>query len=168
MCKNRVKKIACFAVLSFVIFVLLLLPSCQKTEKPVKIQSSNNTGFIQIREKMFIAQVNEIYLNAADYMGKTIRLEGLYLKEESQNPNMEGRVYNYIIRYGPGCCGDDGNVGFEIAWTGDKIEYYPDAGSWIEISGKLKEYEENYKRFLYLDLDFLNVMEKTGNAYVVQ
>ncbi|MDR1315945.1 MAG: metal ABC transporter permease, partial [Spirochaetales bacterium] len=62
---------------------------------------------IEIREKMFIAQTNEIYLNAEDYLGKTIRFEGVFRHEQ-----YEGQPYRYVFRYGPGCCGYDGNAGF--------------------------------------------------------
>ncbi|MDR0455596.1 MAG: hypothetical protein LBH20_02800, partial [Treponema sp.] len=54
-------------------------------------------GVVEIGEKMFIAQVNDIYLNAKDYMGKTIKLEGMFKCEDP---------YNFVVRYGfGGCCG---------------------------------------------------------------
>jgi len=121
---------------------------------------------VEIKEKMFIAQVNDIYNNAEDYFGKTIKLEGILKKEQYH----EGEApYCFVIRYGPGCCGYDGNVGFEIRWDKDRAHQYPDAESWVEAAGVLKSYEEDgYMQYLYLDLSYLNVLPKRGSEVVVQ
>ena len=75
---------------------------------------------IQIGEKMFIAQCNDIYVNAPDYIGKIISLEGLYKRSEYP---FQGRIVveQYVMRYGPGCCGNDGSAGFEIDYNGDDL-----------------------------------------------
>ncbi|MDR3270345.1 MAG: hypothetical protein LBT32_02365, partial [Peptococcaceae bacterium] len=33
---------------------------------------------LEIKEKMFVAQTNDIYYNAEDYLGKTLKYEGLF------------------------------------------------------------------------------------------
>ncbi|MDR2768886.1 MAG: metal ABC transporter permease, partial [Treponema sp.] len=68
---------------------------------------------VEIKEKMFIAQTNDIYLNAEDYLGKTIRLEGLFKTDSYDDLS---KTYCFVMRYGPGCCGNDGSAGFEVAW----------------------------------------------------
>ena len=122
-----------------------------------------------IREKMFIAQVNDVYLNRNDYMGKTIKLEGLFLYGEAG-----GREYCYVIRNGPGCCGDDGQVGFEVSWLppgeaseGDRVAY-PKTYDWVEAQGVLEKYEDFGQNFLYLALSDLKVLEKRGAEFVAQ
>ena len=122
-----------------------------------------------IREKMFIAQVNDVYLNRNDYMGKTIKLEGLFLYGEAG-----GREYCYVIRNGPGCCGDDGQVGFEVSWlppgeaSEDERIAYPNRNDWVEAQGVLQRYEEFGQGFLYLALSDLKVLDKRGSEFVIQ
>jgi uncharacterized membrane protein YcgQ (UPF0703/DUF1980 family) len=126
--------------------------------------SVSTGGVIEIKEKMFISQVNDVYLNAEDYLGKTIKLEGLFKMEQGYD-----KSYCFVLRYGPGCCGNDGNVGFEVAWDKDKEKQYPGEDSWVEATGELKTYhEDDSMEFLYLDLVSLNVLDKRGAETVLQ
>jgi uncharacterized membrane protein YcgQ (UPF0703/DUF1980 family) len=129
--------------------------------------SAPNNGVIEIKEKMFAAQVNDVYLNAEDYLGKTIKLEGLFKSELYYGKE---EPYCFVIRYGPGgCCGLDANVGFEVAWAKDGAKPYPLIDSWVEATGVLKTYEEDgYSNYLYLDLSSLNVLSKRGAETVKQ
>jgi len=114
---------------------------------------------------MFTTQVNDIYLNPEEYLGKTIRLEGLFKEENSY----EGDKYCFVLRYGPGCCGYDNYPGFEIKWDEGKEQPYPKVDSWIETTGVLKKYEaDGYADYLYLDLISLNVLKKRGAEIVTQ
>ena len=123
------------------------------------------TDTVEIGEKMFISQVNDVYLNADDYLGKTIKLEGIFKQEQGYE-----KSYCFVLRYGPGCCGADGNVGFEVAWANGKAQSYPTIDSWVEATGVLKTYEEEdgYAPYLYLDLSSLNVLSKRGAETVIQ
>jgi uncharacterized membrane protein YcgQ (UPF0703/DUF1980 family) len=124
---------------------------------------------LEIREKMFIAQVNDIYLNSDDYLGKTVRLEGLFKYAQADD-----RAYCFVIRNGPGCCGDDGQVGFEVSWAvpGQPsvgiVKSYPKVDDWVVAQGVLKEYDEFGFPFLYLALSDLKVLDKRGEEFVVQ
>jgi len=124
-------------------------------------------GTIEIKEKMFATQVTDVYLNAEDYLGKTIKLEGLF---KSELYDGKDEPYRFVIRYGPGgCCGMDANVGFEIAWAKENSKPYPVVDSWVEATGVLKTYEEDgYSNYLYLDLSSLNVLSKRGAEFVKQ
>ena len=90
---------------------------------------------VEIKEKLFIEQINDIYLNPDDYMGKTIKYEGVFEAFEYEPPD---RSYYYVVRYGPGCCGTDGVVGFEIVWDGE----YPDYNDWVEVVGIIEPFDE--------------------------
>jgi uncharacterized membrane protein YcgQ (UPF0703/DUF1980 family) len=141
-------------------------PVIKKLE-PVNNLSDN--GPIEIKEKLFIAQTNDIYLNAEDYMGKTIKLEGLFKSVQYEG---EHSSYCFVLRYGPGCCGNDGSAGFEVAWEtrqeeGDKAPY-PDIDEWVEAVGTLKTYEEDGYPYLYLALSSLNVLDERGAEFVTQ
>ncbi|MDR0709018.1 MAG: hypothetical protein LBF77_02995 [Spirochaetaceae bacterium] len=122
-------------------------------------------GVVEIKEKMFIAQTNDVYLNPEDYMGRTIKLEGLF---KTQAPYDESRPpYCFVLRYGPGCCGFDGNAGFEVAWDEDAPPY-PVEDDWVEAVGVLKSYEEDGYPYLYLALSSLQVLDQRGEEFVTQ
>jgi len=126
--------------------------------------AASTKGVVEIKEKMFIAQVNDVYLNPEDYLGKTIKLEGIFKEEQGYE-----KSYCFVIRYGPGCCGNDGNAGFEVAWAKEQTRPYPAVDSWVEATGELKSYEEDgYSRYLYLDLSSLNVLDRRGAEMVLQ
>ena len=116
---------------------------------------------VEIREKMFIAQTNDIYLNAEDYLGKTIRYEGIFDVDFWAEM---GTTYYYVIRYGPGCCGDDGDAGFEVRWEGA----YPEQNDWVEAVGVLEAYEEDGYQYLRLALSSLTVLPTRGAEFVSQ
>jgi uncharacterized membrane protein YcgQ (UPF0703/DUF1980 family) len=115
---------------------------------------------------MFIAEVNDVYLNAEDYLGKTIKLEGIF-KSEQYYDDIE--PYCFVIRYGPGCCGTDGNAGFEVKWDKSRMRSYPAAESWVEATGELKFYTEDGDfQYLYLDLSSLDVLSRRRAEFVLQ
>jgi uncharacterized membrane protein YcgQ (UPF0703/DUF1980 family) len=134
------------------------------SEEDVRFTSlPSNKEIIEIKEKMFIAQTNDIYLNAEDYLGKIIKLEGLFKQDDGYD-----KSYFFVIRYGPGCCGFDSNAGFEVEWAKGKVKPYPAVDSWVEAAGELKTYEEDGMKYLYLDLASLNVLNKRGAETVMQ
>lgn len=118
-------------------------------------------GVVEIREKMFIAQTNDIYLNSEDYLGKTIKYEGIF---KSSYWEEDDTTYHFVIRYGPGCCGYDGEAGFEVNWDGD----WPQEDDWCEVIGVLEEYEVNGQTYLQLALTSLTVLENRGEEFVSQ
>ncbi|MPN31416.1 hypothetical protein SDC9_178890 [bioreactor metagenome] len=123
--------------------------------------ASADSDVIEIKEKMFIAQTNDIYINAEDYLGKAIKYEGIF---NSFYNDANNTTYYYVIRYGPGCCGFDANAGFEVVWSGD----YPNNNDWVEVVGVLEEFEEDGNKYLRLDLSSLTVLDTRGEEYVYQ
>jgi zinc transport system permease protein len=121
---------------------------------------------LEIKEKMFIAQTNDVYLNPEDYMGRTIKLEGLF---KTQTGYDEQTSYCFVLRYGPGCCGFDGNAGFEVAWDASpEAAPYPAEDDWVEAVGVLKTYEEDGYPYLYLALSSIEVLDQRGAEFVTQ
>ena len=116
---------------------------------------------VEIDEKLFIAQTNDIYLNTSDYLGKTIKYEGIFLSSYWEDADT---TYYFVIRYGPGCCGYDGTAGFEISWDGA----LPQDNDWCEAVGDLERYEEDGMEYLRLVLSSLTVLEERGSEYVAQ
>jgi uncharacterized membrane protein YcgQ (UPF0703/DUF1980 family) len=124
---------------------------------------AGNAEVIEIKEKMFLAQTNEIYLNAEDYLGKTIRYEGFFDQTVDETT---GDVFCFVIRNGPGCCpGVDNSAGFEVQGLTDWLE----PNDWVEVVGTLGEYEwEDGWKYLYLDVSSLQRLDVRGADYVAQ
>ena len=118
------------------------------------VQKAENTKIIEIKEKMFIAQTNDIYLNADEYLGRTIKYEGIF--DFYDMP--DGEKLCYVIRYGPGCCPADSNAGFEVVWD----KGYPNNKEWVEVTGVLEEYYNNGYEYLRLALKSLKVLNVRG------
>jgi len=116
---------------------------------------------VEIKEKMFIAQTNDVYFNPEDYLGKTIRYEGIF---DIYEEDVTGEIFYAVIRYGPGCCGIDGDAGFEVKWDSE----YPNQNDWVEAIGVLEEYEDNGFNYLRLALTSLTVLPTRGAEYVSQ
>lgn len=126
---------------------------------------ASDDDMIVIKEKMFVAQTNDIYFNAQDYLGKTIKYEGIFNEfVETEG----GTTYYSVIRYGPGCCGIDANSGFEVRWEANTEKEYPQPNDWVEVVGVLERYKENDFEYLRLNLVSLKVLPVRGAEYVSQ
>lgn len=115
---------------------------------------------ILIKDKLFIAQTNDIYLNPEEYMDKTIKWEGIYT--EITNPETN-EIYRFVIRNGPGCCGYDGTAGFEVLYEGE----LPNKDDWVEAVGKIEMVEEEGQEFLAIRLSELIVLDARGEETVI-
>ena len=115
---------------------------------------------VVIRDKLFIAQTNDILSNRADYLNKTIQYEGLF---DIYVSPVTGAKRCSVVRQSPGCCGADGIVGFEVQWDKE----YPNKNDWVEAVGILGEYEadDGYK-YLRLELTSLTVLPTRGEVFV--
>ena len=114
---------------------------------------------VSITEKLFVAQVNDIYYNADDYLGKTIQYEGIFHHYEDP---VTGLIYFSVLRYGPGCCGIDDVVGFEVIWD----HAYPETNDWVFVQGILEEYEEGDRKYLRIALTEISVLPTRGMEFV--
>jgi uncharacterized membrane protein YcgQ (UPF0703/DUF1980 family) len=140
----------------------------QEPPQPAQADANINTkekgkksDVIEIKEKMFIAQTNEIYINANDYFGKTITYEGIFHETVSGGSGK----YRYVIRYGPGCCpGDVAAAGFEVEWD----KGYPKQNDWVEAVGVLEQYSDNGIPALRLALKSLTVLPTRGKERVTR
>jgi uncharacterized membrane protein YcgQ (UPF0703/DUF1980 family) len=117
---------------------------------------------VEIKEKMFVAQTNDVYINPDEYLGRTIKLEGMFGLDTELSPP----VY-YVFRYGPGCCGYDANAGFEVVWKGGEA-VYPNENDWVEAAGVLESYEDDGEPYLRLALTALTVKAERGLERVEQ
>ena len=138
------------------------------TNPDAKIVGTNNSeDIIYIREKLFIAQTNEIYVNSADYLGKTIRYEGIFGSFQDELAPENDEPVCFVIRNGPGCCpGVDNSAGFEVVWEPSAIPDLPAENDWVEVTGVLEEYDMNGWQYLRLRVSALEVLEIRGAEFV--
>ena len=123
---------------------------------------SGQTDVIEIGERLFIGQVNDIYLNANDYLGKTIKLEGVFKKYVTLN-----KTYYHVIRYGADECCDNTPFGFEVVFS--RNQSFPEPESWVEAIGVLKlEKVNDFYSHLFLDLSSLTTLNERGAEFVRQ
>jgi uncharacterized membrane protein YcgQ (UPF0703/DUF1980 family) len=146
-----------------IIVCLLLLTAGSGDSAPANLPPENTSGgVVKIKEKMFIAQCNDIYLNPKEYIGKIIRIEGLY----DEYTDEAGAVHRAVIRYGPGCCGNDGVAGF--VFSGDGA---PDCkpNDWIAIEGVITPvtYNNGYETVI-IGKASVTVKTERGAEYVTQ
>jgi uncharacterized membrane protein YcgQ (UPF0703/DUF1980 family) len=130
---------------------------------------ANAVDVVEIKEKMFVAQTNDVYLNPDEYLGRTIKLEGLFgVMESEEDEESESPCY-YVYRLGPGCCGYDANAGFEVIWNPDNAgKEYPKDQDWTEAIGVLERYEYDGEEYLRLSLSSLAVKAERGKERVTQ
>lgn len=162
---------------------LLLLTGCQnqettksdemaKTETTSEVSSnkisdnsskaSEEEDILEITEKMYVAYINEIYMNTENYLGKKIKLEGMFTSAYEEST---GQTYYFVYRTGPGCCGNDGSMcGFEFT-TSDAI---PQENDWLEVVGTLDAYEQNGYTYLTLRDSKVTVKTERGKEVVYQ
>ncbi|MDR0485890.1 MAG: hypothetical protein LBH29_04105 [Elusimicrobiota bacterium] len=121
-----------------------------------------SAGELEIRDRFFITQINNIYKNPKSYLGTVIKYEGIF--DSFASYNGKEKIY-CVFRYGPGCCGPDAYAGFEI--ISDKS--YPKPNDWVEVSGILEEYEIAPElKNLRIRVRSLKVLEQRGKEVVLR
>lgn len=115
---------------------------------------------LEIKEKLFITQINDMYYNFESYKDKTVIVEGMFTEMVS----FDGKnKYPAVYRLGPGCCGNDGWGGFLL----DYKKAFPKYDDWIRVTGKpvLEKTSDGYDN-LYLKVISLEVKTERGAEFV--
>jgi len=84
-------------------------------------------------EHFFGTQIMELFHNTEDFLGRTIRYEGILTSFDSG----AGEDIFVVYRYEDGCCGPE-PVGLEVFLSG--IEPFPN-DTWVEVTGIFSEFE---------------------------
>ncbi len=110
---------------------------------------------LEIKEKLFITQINDIFYNFNDYQDKIIVVEGMY----SEFTSVDGKsVAPVVFRYGPGCCNNDGWGGFLLRYDGE----LPKENDWIKVIGTPDLVERGAYKDLYLDVISIEIKTERG------
>ncbi|MDR1735027.1 MAG: hypothetical protein LBR73_09150 [Oscillospiraceae bacterium] len=143
--------------------LLLLCAACGSSTTSGEAATVASGEVIQISEKLFLAQVNDIWLNQQDYIGKTLEYEGMFTIFHSDST---GKDYASVYRSSPGCCGADGQCGFEVAWPAGQEKPWPAENDWVAVKGTLGNYEEEGFQYLQVILDSMEVKAERGLEFV--
>ena len=158
-------------LLVLVIIFALILPlfGCSSDDEPETHRGESATeetyydgDVVFIRERFFLTETMHIILNSNEYVGRTIRYEGMF--REFVSPST-GESFYAVIRTTPGCCGDDGIIGFEV-YMGDIAPLEQDA--WVEITGVLDMFESGGFEFPALRAVSIREMDVRGQEFVTQ
>lgn len=125
------------------------------------VVESTEGDVLEIGEKMFLTQINDMYYNFDNYKDKTVIVEGMYALFYSWDGSATAPV---VYRRGPGCCGNDGWGGFLLKYDGE----YPNENDWIRVTGTPELVEEGYYLNLYLNVTSLEVKTERGAEFVAQ
>jgi len=159
------------SLLLLTILLCLAITGCAKP-KTADGSSSSQIGsdrpeskkigdIVDIKEKTFVGQCTDILNNPEDYQGKLIRLEGIFTAFKDDN----GDDCCAVFRRSPGCCGDDGQTGFEMIYSGDM----PKENDWIAVEGHIKMVEyDSGATFLELEVSKLTVKAERGEEFVIR
>ena len=148
-------------LLVLMLAVLLLLSACAE-ENGANIEDDAGISVdLQITERFFVAQTNEIYGNPDRYLGSTIRIEGLFLATTFMDED-----FHYVIRFTEGCCTATEPIGFEL-YLGDFAPPVNDA--WVDVIGVLGRHVDD-RNFEVLRLEVISLTETTerGAEFVSQ
>jgi len=107
--------------------LLMLLLFC-----PAMAQT-NNKSFCLLKDRLFVQQVRDIYLNPQTYGNKIVQIEGFFEKYMDENNQERYEVF----RKTAGCCGDDGRAGFEFVYKKEKLKF--SQYEWISVEAIVKE-----------------------------
>ncbi len=124
--------------------------------------TSTDDSAIEISEKMFLTQIDDIYFNFDLYEGKTVVVEGMYNNFYAVDGET---LFPVVYRRGPGCCGNDGWGGFYLSYDGT----FPETDEWIRVTGTpvIKTDELGFQ-MLFLEVSSLEVKEERGAEFVSQ
>jgi uncharacterized membrane protein YcgQ (UPF0703/DUF1980 family) len=147
-----------------VLFCLTLFSGCGSgsgdLEGTKSKLSNTSSDVVEITEKMFISQCNDVYLNPADYEGKKVKIEGMLDIYTDEN----GTLSYGVFRNGPGCCGNDGIAGFEV--RSEQLDLQIE--DWIEVTGTFRTEAMGNFTNVVIEAEKVTRLEKRGLEFVTQ
>jgi uncharacterized membrane protein YcgQ (UPF0703/DUF1980 family) len=129
-------------------------------EQLFEFKRSDEKIDVEIREKMYKTQIDDIYVNTEDYLGETISIQGMCTAMNYGGDEIYHMVYREAF---DGCCSNY-YCGLEFIWDGE----IPKDNEWIEVVGVLDEYTEYGDVYLTLRALSVEVLDKRGEEFVTQ
>ena len=140
-------------------FIILLICCVCILSLESRADALPDKEIVEINEKFFIQQCDDVYLNPDYYEDKLIKIEGLCAIWD-ENGETRYRVY----RTTPGCCGFDGESGFRFLYNGkEKLS----AKDWISLTASVKLGTSDFGfRTVVLDALELSIKAERGAEFV--
>jgi uncharacterized membrane protein YcgQ (UPF0703/DUF1980 family) len=104
---------------------------------------------IVLSDPNFAFQIQEIQWNRYDFLGRTIRFEGMFLSSF-----WEGETVYFVARIQSGCCGMHG---FEVYLN--EFSRFEDE-TWVEVTGILEEFYVEGANHYFLRLNVISLVER--------
>ncbi len=115
--------------------------SLTTNEKSVDIDLSSQS------ETMVISTLNSILMEPETYLGKSIKIKGIYTTQTDIETNVQYSYVSYIDT--TSCC----TLDLEYRYDNYDPNKLPKLDDSIEIVGVLKSYEENDNTYYYIDAE---------------
>ena len=114
------------------------------TETAAKAAQNIDVDLTQMSSTMIYSEVQNMMLKPADYVGKTVKMQGAFSVSEIG----ENRYFACIIKDATACCAQ----GIEFDWAGDHSypADYPKDGSDITVTGEFTTYNEGQQQYCQL------------------
>ena len=134
----------------------------ENVEPPeVSAQTSADEGdIVYIGERFFVTEINHIWLNREQYLGRVIQYEGMFFSVQWEDES----VY-FVARYTLGCCGPDGLIGFDVSLN--DVPAFPD-NTWVQVTGVLEEDYSEWGSILMVNATSIIEMPERGREFVTQ
>ncbi|MCL2815661.1 MAG: hypothetical protein FWD23_13775 [Oscillospiraceae bacterium] len=140
-------------LLLLLIFCIVLTAGCANKDAP-QSAGSVDIDLTLLSGTMVYAEVYNMMTQPDDYMGKSIKMNGLYYTAYYEET---GLYYHYvIIEDATACC----QQGMEFLWNGEHSYPvdYPEESSKVEVVGVFGSYDELGKTYYYLAVDNISVL----------
>lgn len=161
---KNIKKI--LFILLFVLIICIIILGIYFTNNKFKSENEIKTKELEEQEKIvtfkddyFMTQINEIYYNPDDYVGKKIEIEGFPMESPDG--------YKFVGRYGPGCCGNDGYVYLEYVYNKENIPLVVEK-DWIKVKGTIKKIVDQTGTVIYIEATSVEKLSTRGVDRVVK
>ncbi len=108
----------------------------------------------QLSSTMVYAEVSNMMMTPEDYIGKTIKMNGLYYA--SHNPELDIYYHFVIIADATACC----SQGLEFLLNGEHTypDDYPADKTPVEVTGVWGSYEEDGNTYYHIATDEITVL----------
>ncbi|MBE5958891.1 MAG: hypothetical protein E7254_08550 [Lachnospiraceae bacterium] len=114
----------------------------------VEIVDPEKTEIIDLTElssAMVYGQVNDMIMNCDDYLGKTVRMKGVFSAYEGEQKT----YFACVVADALACCQQ--GIEFELKGKHKYPDDYPGVGEEITVVGTFDKYIEDGLTFIYLD-----------------
>lgn len=119
------------------------------------------TADVILKDKFFDTTIRDMNINAEDYLGKKIQIDGLYFYNG---------YFSFVGRYStsnlcPSCPAGYSFMEFHLKENIDrKLTHEQD---WIKVIGTFTKGNDDGEEYYYLDVDSIEIMNEKGNDTVV-